>query len=83
MIQVNIHQAKTHLSRLIQKAIEGEEVVIAKGNKPIVKLTQILNVPQIRKLGSAQGKIHISDDFNEPLDDFASLQSIFEILKGH
>jgi len=66
MIQVNIHNAKTHLSRLIQK-----EVVIAKGNKPIVKLTQILNVPQIRKLGSAQGKIHISDDFNEPLDDFA------------
>ena len=71
MIQVNIHNAKTHLSKLIQKAIEGEEVVIAKGNKPIVKLTQILNVPQIRKLGSAQGKIHISDDFNEPLDDFA------------
>ncbi len=71
MIQVNIHNAKTHLSRLIQKEIEGEEVVIAKGNKPIVKLTQIPNVPQIRKLGSAQGKIHISDDFNEPLDDFA------------
>jgi len=71
MIQVNIHNAKTHLSKLIQKAIEGEEVVIAKGNKPIVKLTQILNVPQIRRLGSAQGKIHISDDFNEPLDDFA------------
>jgi len=70
MIQVNIHHAKTHLSRLIQKAIEGEEVVIAKGNKPIVKLIQILNVPQIRKLGSAQGKIHISDDFNEPLNDF-------------
>ena len=71
MIQVNIHHAKTHLSKLIQKAIEGEEVVIAKGNKPIVKLIQIINYPQKRKLGSAQGKIHISEDFNEPLDDFA------------
>ncbi|RQV98777.1 type II toxin-antitoxin system Phd/YefM family antitoxin [bacterium] len=70
MIQVNIHHAKTHLSRLIQKVIEGEEVVIAKGNKPIVKLTQILNTPPNRKLGSAQGMIHLSDDFNEPLDDF-------------
>jgi len=71
MIQVNIHHAKTHLSRLIQKAIEGEEIIIAKGNKPIVKLTQILNIPPNRKLGSAQGKIQLSDDFNEPLDDFA------------
>ena len=71
MIQVNIHHAKTHLSKLIQKAIEGEEVVIAKGNKPIVKLIQIVNYSQKRKLGSAQGKIHISEDFNEPLDDFA------------
>jgi len=75
MIQVNIHHAKTHLSRLIQKAIEGEEVIIAKGNKPIVKLMQILNAPQNRKLGSAQGKIHISDDFNEPLNDFAEYMS--------
>lgn len=71
MIQVNIHDAKTHLSRLIKKAIEGEEVVIAKGNKPVVKLTQILSTQPNRKLGSAQGMIHLSDDFNEPLDDFA------------
>ncbi|MBU4444955.1 type II toxin-antitoxin system Phd/YefM family antitoxin [bacterium] len=71
MIQVNIHHAKTHLSKLIQQAIEGEEVVIAKGNKPIVKLIQIVNYPQKRKIGSAQGKIHMSKDFDEPLDDFA------------
>jgi len=71
MIQVNIHHAKTHLSKLIQKAIEGEEVVIAKDNIPIVKLIQISYSPQNRKLGSAQGKIHLSEDFNEPIDDFA------------
>ena len=70
MIQVNIHEAKTHLSRLIQKAIEGEEVVIAKDNKPIVKLIQISNTLPNRKLGSAEGQIHLSDDFNEPMDDF-------------
>ncbi len=70
MIQVNIHQAKTHLSRLIQKAIEGEEVIIAKDNKPVVKLTQIFSVSPNRKLGSAQGMINLSDDFNESLDDF-------------
>jgi len=71
MIQVNIHQAKTHLSRLIQKAIEGEEVIISKSNKPIVKLTQIFRISPNRKLGSAKGMIHLSDDFNEPIDDFA------------
>jgi len=70
MIQVNIHHAKTHLSKLIQKAIEGEEIVIAKDNKPIVKLTQIFDNAPHRKLGSAQGMIHLAADFNEPLDDF-------------
>ncbi len=70
MLQVNIHEAKTHLSRLIQKVIEGEEVIIAKGNKPIVKLTLLDEYKPKRKLGMAKGKVWIADDFDEPLEDF-------------
>lgn len=70
MIQVNIHEAKTHLSRLIAKVIAGEEIIIAKGNTPVVKLVQFTTSKQNRKLGSAKGKIRIAADFNNPLDDF-------------
>jgi len=70
MIQVNIHEAKTHFSKLIKKAMNGEEIIIAKGNKPVAKL---INIPQIhhkRKIGSAKGKLTISPDFNKELEDF-------------
>ena len=70
MLQVNIHEAKTHLSRLINHVLEGEEVIIAKGNKPVVKMTIIDNLKPKRKLGSAKGKIKIMPDFDKPLDDF-------------
>lgn len=70
MLQVNIHEAKTNLSKLIQKVIAGEEVVIAKGNQPIVKLVLIENLKPQRRLGTAKGKIKIADDFDEPLEDF-------------
>lgn len=70
MHQVNIHEAKTNLSKLIKKVINGEEVVIAKGNKPLVKMVLIQGNKSKRKLGSAKGKIIISKDFDAPLDDF-------------
>ncbi|MBN1998847.1 type II toxin-antitoxin system Phd/YefM family antitoxin [candidate division KSB1 bacterium] len=70
MIQVNIHEAKTHLSKLIAKVLDGEEIIIAKGNKPIVKLVEYTSEKQKRTLGSAKGQIFIADDFDEPLDDF-------------
>ena len=70
MLQVNIHEAKTNLSKLIQKVVAGEEVIIAKGNKPLVKMTIIDELKPKRKLGTAKGKIKISDDFDEPLEDF-------------
>ena len=70
MYQVNIHEAKTNLSKLIKKVVNGEEVIIAKGNKPIVKMVYIEeNRPQ-RKLGTAKGRIKIAEDFDAPLDDF-------------
>ena len=70
MSLVNIHEAKTHLSRLIKKVINGEEVIIAKGNKPLVKLISIENRNPTRRIGSARNIIKILKDFDEPLDEF-------------
>lgn len=68
--QVNIHDAKTNLSKLIKKVVNGEEVIIAKGNKPLVKMVLIENTKPDRKLGSAKGKIKMAEDFDKPLEDF-------------
>jgi prevent-host-death family protein len=70
MIQVNIHEAKTHFSRLIQQAIEGEEIEVAKGNKPVAKLIALNPPAPKRRLGTAKGRIQMAPDFDEPLDDF-------------
>ncbi|MDX8392234.1 MAG: type II toxin-antitoxin system Phd/YefM family antitoxin [Mariprofundaceae bacterium] len=72
MHQVNIHEAKTHLSKLIQEAIAGEDVIIAKDNKPVVKLVVLDQQKSQRQLGTAKGKIAMRDDFDAPLEDFAS-----------
>ena len=55
-MEVNIHEAKTHLSRLIEKALTGEDIVIAKAGRPLVRLTVIPAAP-IRELGTAAGLI--------------------------
>ena len=70
MKHFNIHEAKTNLSKLIKKVINGEEVIIAKGNKPVVKMIQFDNSKAKRKLGSAKGKVKINSDFDSPLEDF-------------
>ncbi|MEM7019259.1 MAG: type II toxin-antitoxin system Phd/YefM family antitoxin [Pseudomonadota bacterium] len=76
MKQVTIHEAKTHLSRLIQSALEGEEIIIAKGKQPLVKLVVVPEARQQRKLGGAKGLIEfIAEDFDAPLDDFKDYMS--------
>ncbi len=71
MTQVNIHEAKTQLSKLIQRALEGEDVIIARDNKPLVRLEVLREVKQNRRIGGAkQLVLHMSDDFDEPIDDF-------------
>lgn len=70
MSQFNIHIAKAHLSELIQKALMGEEVVIARDNKPLVKLTALTPFNKKRRLGTAKGLITMTPNFNDPLDDF-------------
>jgi prevent-host-death family protein len=66
MPTVNIHEAKTHLSRLVETAAEGETVVIAKAGKPLVKLTA-LDAPTghgKRRLGFMEGQFTVPDDFD-------------------
>ena len=74
MTQFNIHMAKAHLSELIQKSMLGEEVIIARDNKPMVKLVAIHPPNPQRKLGFAKGMITIAPDFDEPLKDFSDYQ---------
>ena len=70
-VQVNIHEAKTHLSRLIQAALNGKQVIIARGNKPVVRLEVLPQARSSRRIGNAKGLIlSMADDFDEPLDDF-------------
>ena len=70
---VNIHEAKTHLSRLLQRVINGEEIVIAKAGKPIACLTPYTPRPARRTPGNDAGKVVISPDFDEPLPEFEAL----------
>jgi len=67
---VNIHEAKTHLSRVIQEAVNGEDIVIARGNEPLVRLVLVESARSQRTLGWAKGQVTIAADFDAPLDDF-------------
>ena len=66
---VNIHEAKTHLSKLIERVLKGEEIIIGKAGKPVAKLAPY--TPKKVKLGVLKGKIEISEDFDEELKDFS------------
>jgi len=75
-MQVNIHEAKTNLSKLIRLAEAGEEVIIARDDVPVVKLVALEVAPQPRQLGIAEGfVIYMADDFDAPLEDFAEYMS--------
>jgi prevent-host-death family protein len=64
--QVNVHDAKTHLSRLLERVEQGEEIIVARAGKPVAKLVPI-KAPGKRPIGRDKGKIWMSDDFDEPL----------------
>jgi prevent-host-death family protein len=66
---VNIHEAKTHLSRLVEDASNGEEIVIAKAGKPVARLMPFRPVRKRRKLGWLKGKLEVPEDFDAPLPD--------------
>lgn len=66
----NIAEAKARFSELVDKAVAGDEVIIARDNKPLLKLTPLGAGQKARKPGSAKGQVWISDDFDAPLPDF-------------
>jgi prevent-host-death family protein len=66
---VNIHEAKTHFSRLIERAARGEEIIVAKSGKPLVRIVPLEGRPQEHRPGLSRGLGEISDDFDEPLPE--------------
>jgi len=66
-VEVNIHEAKTHLSRLLARAIEGEEVVISKAGKPLARLVPFQKPLKKRILGRGRGLMKVPRNFNQPL----------------
>jgi prevent-host-death family protein len=66
---VNVHAAKTHLSRLLRRVAAGEEIVIARAGKAAAKLVPLTAYRRHRRLGLLDGKFQIRDDFNTPLPD--------------
>jgi prevent-host-death family protein len=65
----NLHEAKTHFSRLVDAAAAGEEIIIAKAGKPTARLVPLALGARNRRFGALKGKIRIADDFDAPLPD--------------
>lgn len=64
---VNIHEAKTHLSRLVEEAAAGDEVIIARAGRPVARLVPLERKPVPKRLGLLKGQLLVPTDFNEPL----------------
>jgi len=69
MKQINIYEAKTQLSKLVDEAAKGEDIIIARAGKPAARLTRVGPEQGRRKLGVLDGRFKIPDDFNQPLPE--------------
>ena len=76
MQTVNIHEAKTNLSRLLEEVAAGQEIIIAKAGKPMARLVPLAAAVKTRRLGLFKGKLNVPDDFDAPLaaDELASFE---------
>jgi prevent-host-death family protein len=63
----NVHEAKTHLSRLLERVAEGEEIIIAKSGRPVARLVRVAVEP--RRPGRLKGRIRVGPDFDDPLPE--------------
>jgi prevent-host-death family protein len=68
MIEVNVHEAKTNLSRLLAQVEAGEEVIIARSGEPVAKLVAVPKPSKKRVLGADRGRVEVSEDFDDPVD---------------
>jgi prevent-host-death family protein len=75
MVTVNIHEAKTQLSKLVEQAVQGEAFVIAKAGKPLVKVTALDAPAEPQRLGFLAGEIAVPEDFNRMGD--AEIAALF------
>ena len=67
----NVHEAKTHFSKLLERVLNGEEVVIAKAGKPVARILPVVTNVAKRKPGNDKGKVVIQPNFDDPLEEFA------------
>lgn len=67
---VNVHEAKTHLSKLLERVMSGEQITIAKANKPVAILSPVATPPSRRIPGIDAGRVVIAPDFDAPLPEF-------------
>ena len=80
---VNVYEAKTHLSQLLDRAAAGEEIVIARAGRPIARLVPLADSPsRPRSPGGWRGKVRISDDFDELPAEIGALQAQIRVLHG-
>lgn len=70
---VNMHEAKTQLSRLVERAAAGEDVIIGRAGRPVARLVAYVETPQERAPGRLRGRVQIADDFDEADDEIADL----------
>lgn len=70
MTIVNIHEAKTHLSKLLRRVMNGEEIIIANAGEPVAILSPFQKTPAPRQPGNDRGAVVIRDDFDAPLPEF-------------
>ena len=73
MKMVNVHEAKTNLSKLLERVAKGEEIVIAKAGKPVARLVRETPGKRERMLGTMRGKFNVPDDFDDPMTDIERL----------
>jgi prevent-host-death family protein len=71
MTTFNIHEAKTHFSKLLERVLNGEEVIIAKAGKPVARILPVATNISARVPGIDKGKITIMPNFDDPLEEFA------------
>jgi len=67
MTTINIYNAKTQLSKLIERAAAGKDVIIARGGKPVARLTRLAQPPRALRFGVLKGKVKVAKDFDAPL----------------
>jgi prevent-host-death family protein len=80
MARVGMHEAKTHLSKLVERAEAGEDVVIQRNGKPVVRLVPVLEEPRslASVRGAWRGHVHMADDFDELPEDIAEAFGVRE-----